>query len=289
VETKVSVDAAAIRRYSPGDALAFSSEILGDPEVWSSSLIGYRLGSGFQADWKLEVGCWLLQARDLGFLPALRAKIRRAATRLGSRPVGGPNDKAHLVLNQELAPAMAIYYFVSLGWKYEAWEPDVDGGDVDVRLRAPDGRVVDVQVKAPDQPGSVSFYRRVEGEFDDRVLSAIDHALEQLDDTPGPYRLAVISPQRTWSIGGTTLVRHLLGDRPDPLAPTGAFAKRVGITGVADVHLVRGLEETLYRCTVILNPWCDASAQLPVTAFPCARVHKRSNGVSDWTPEAPGH
>ena len=280
MEAKVSVDAAVIRRYPAEQALRFASDVLGEPDAWPSSLIGYRLASEFQADWKLEVGCWLLLAHDLGFLPALRARLRRAATRVDSAPVGGPNDKAHLVLNQELAPAMAIYYFVSVGWTFDAWEPGVQNGDVDIRLRSPDGRLVDVQVKAPDQPGSISSYRHVDGEFDDRVLSAIDHALLQLGGTPGPCRLVVVSPQRTWSIGGHVLVRHLLSDR--------GLVKRPGVAGVADLHLLRGLDETLYRCTVILNPWCTPSAALSAGLFPHARVHRTVNGVSEWFPEAPG-
>ncbi|HET6284268.1 MAG TPA: hypothetical protein VFH73_25150 [Polyangia bacterium] len=280
METKVSIEAAAIRRHPAEEALSFATEILGEPSAWSSSIVGYRLASEFQADWKLEVGCWLLLARDLGFLPALRAKIRRATTRIGSAPVGGPNDKAHLVLNQELAPAMVIYYFVSLGWTFDGWEPDVQNGDVDVRLRSPDTRIVDLQVKAPDQPGSVAAHRRVDGEFDERVLTAVDNALDQLDGTPGPCRLVVVSPQRTWSMDGNVLLHHLLSDD--------RLAKRPAVSGVADLHLLRGLDQTLYRFTVILNPWCNASASLPVSAFPHARVYRTIEGVSEWVPEAPG-
>ena len=297
METRISIDAKTIRRYGDAEALAFMDQVLGAPGVWSPSLVEYRLSSDFQADWKLEVGCWLLLARDLGFLDALRVKLGRALGRAANPSGGGPNDKAHLVLNQELAPAMTIYYLTSLGWRFEAWEPPTVGGDVDVRLHSPDGRLVDIQAKAPDQPGQVIGGRRVDGEYDERVLAALDKALAQLRATPGPCRLVVISPQRTFSIDAAALMEGLIGratygsdGRWDVLEKDrGSFGDIpcAGVSGVADLHLIRGPDEVLYRCTVLLNPWCTAEASLPLAAFPYSRVLSYEQNEFVWKPERP--
>ena len=298
METKLSIDAHTIRRYHDQDALAFVDLVLGSPDAWSRSLVAYRLTSDSEANWKMEVGCWLLLARDLGFLEALKVKLKRALKRAKKPSGDGPNDKAHLVLNQELAAAMAVYYFTAFGWRFDAWEPPRpnDDFDVDVRLAAPDGRLVDIQVKAPDQPGHVTNGGRVgDGEYDARVLAATNHALGQLKASPGPCRLVVISPQRMYCIGAETLRRHLVGfatstddGRSMVVDTPGLFAGAncTGISAVADLHLYR-VGDVLYRCTVLLNPWCVESAALPVTAFPYSRVLSPSQYNLVWVPESP--
>jgi hypothetical protein len=282
METKVSIDAHALRRYAEADALAAVQEVLGPPDRWAPSLIGHRLSSDFQADWKLEVGYWLLNARDLDFLEPLKRRLRRAAIESAHPQVTGPNDSAHKILGQELAAAMVTYYFTAMGWSFLSWEPPVPRGDVDVRMLSPAGLSVDVQVKAPDQPGDVVGGRIVDGEFDDRVLRAIDKAMHQLEPAPGPARMVVISPQRTWNINADVLACHLVGTPGGrslqgwgvDKQSGGAFALTPGseISAVVDLSLVRGPGETLYRCTVIANPWIDEVGRLATEMFPQARV-----------------
>jgi hypothetical protein len=92
METKVSIDAHVIRRYPDGEALAAVEDVMGAPERWAPSLIEHRLSSDFQADWKCEVGCWLLKARDLGFLDTLKSRLRRALGEAAQPEVTGPNE-----------------------------------------------------------------------------------------------------------------------------------------------------------------------------------------------------
>jgi hypothetical protein len=75
---EVSIDARNLRRYSEREALAFVDSVLGFPESWPPSLIAFRLSSDFQAEWKCEVGNWLLLARDHGFLDQLLGRTNRA-------------------------------------------------------------------------------------------------------------------------------------------------------------------------------------------------------------------
>jgi len=107
----VSINAAAIRKSGKAEALACVDEVLGNAAEWAPSLIDYRLTSPFQGYWKLEVGGWLLLARELGFLPALLNRLQRAFKEAHDPKVKGANDSAHRILQQELAPAMAVHYF----------------------------------------------------------------------------------------------------------------------------------------------------------------------------------
>jgi hypothetical protein len=296
METKVSIDARVIRRYPDDEALAAVENVLGPPQRWAPSLIEYRLSSDFQADWKCEVGCWLLNARDLGYLDRLESRLRRALIEAAQPKVTGPNDSAHRILVHELTGAMVTYYFAASGWRFVSWEPPVRAGDVD-GLLSPAGLPVDVQVKAPDQPGSVVRGRIVGGEFDDRVLKAIDKAMAQLEPAPGHARMVVVSPQRSWNIKADVLACHMLG-RPGPRAPEswgisresgGAFAHAPGssISALVDLGLVRGPDETLYRSTVICNPWIGKDELLGPEVFPHARVLSLDAGKFVWAPKEP--
>ena len=298
MESKVSIDARAFRRYRNEDALAFASHVLGDPEVWSPSLVEYRLTSDFQSYWKQEVGCWLLAAQEYGFLDQLHKRLGRARGEAAHPEVTGPNDSAHRILAQELAGAMVVYYFTSLGWKFVSWEPPTVGGDVDVRLLSPTGVAADVQVKAPDKPGHVVNGQRVDGENDTTVLRAVDKGMRQLSSAPGPIRMVVISPQRTFVINADVLAVHLLG-KPRSLNEflwgivrdgSGAYEGAAGalVSAVVDLSLLPGgMEETLYRCTVICNPWVPPAGLLAPEAFPHARVLSLDGGKFVWLPEEP--
>jgi hypothetical protein len=299
METKISIDANALCRYQDGDALRAVDEILGPAEAWSPSLIEYRLSSDFQADWKREVGCWLLAAKEYGFLDRIKNRIGRARNEAARPEVTGPNDSAHKILGQELAGPMVAYYFTSLGWKFESWDPPARGeGDVDLRLQSPAGVLADIQVKAPDQPGHVSGGQIVDGEHDAWVLNALDKGLGQIASQPGPIRMVVISPQRTFNIGADVLATYLVG-KPRSIGDSlwgvsrdggGKFTKDPGaaVSAVVDLSLLRGMGETLYRCTVICNPWMLSAGRLAPEGFSHARVLSLAGDKFIWTPEEPG-
>jgi hypothetical protein len=110
--------------------------------------------------------------------------------------------------------------------------------------------------------------------------------------------MVVVSPQRTFQIDADVLAIHLLGT--PRLAGesgwglvrdgSGAFARAPGesISGVVDLSLVRGMSETLYRCTVICNPWVSSPGLLAAGAFSHARVLSLDGDKFVWRPEEPG-
>jgi hypothetical protein len=191
---------------------------------------------------------------------------------------------------------MVVYYLCRRGWQFVMWEPPVTSGDVDVRMRCPSGNLTDIQVKAPDRPGTVQAGRIIDGERDQDVLKAIDKGIAQLSVSPGPQRILIISPQRTWPIDADVLSGHLVGQttlHKDTVvlraADRGVFAARGrNIGAVVDLGLHRG-EPTRYRCTVLLNPWAEGGAAPSPHAFPGARVLALRDDQFVWTPEEPQH
>jgi len=174
------------------------------------------------------------------------------------------------------------------------WEPAVSVGDVDVRLRCPHGVVTEIQVKAPDRAGQVQNYQVQDGECDRHILLAVDKALKQLSATPGPQRMVVVSAQRTHAIAPMVLSSHLYG-KPSYVgddvvlskSARGAFATAPGanVGAVVDLHLSRGVEVTLYRSTVLLNPW--AANTLSPDVFRGSRVCFLDGSRFVWRPEQP--
>jgi hypothetical protein len=75
VESQIAVDSIVLSTCSEAEALAAADAFFGDPDRWEPSLIAYRLRSDFQADWKAEVGRWLLAAKDLGYIDQLTNKL----------------------------------------------------------------------------------------------------------------------------------------------------------------------------------------------------------------------
>lgn len=299
-ESKVSANADDLAICSDAEGCDVVDRILGAPEMWEPSLIGYRFREPFQADWKAEVGRWLLLAEQLGFIDPLVKLIRKRVLKEAARPkVTGANDSAHLYLGQELAAAMTVYYLARSGWVFVEWEPRLpDGvkGDVDIRLRCPFGTLTDIQVKAPDQPGERSDGQVVDGEYDDRICTAIDKALMQVHVAPGPQRMVVVSPQRLWHTDERRLMTHLVGNTVGGAGGVtlsalnrGVFARTPGnLVGAAmRLTLSRGASEKLYRCTVFVNPWAPASTTPAVMAFRNARVCYLSENEFLWTPEPP--
>jgi len=294
-ESPISLNAHELRSCSREQALAFADSVLGPSQAWGPSLIEYRLQSEFQEDWKTEVGCWLLAAERHGFLVALRKRLERASKESARPTISGPNDTAHRTLQSELAAAMVVYYLGRTGWHFVEWEPRVEQGDVDIRMRSPDGVLADIQVKAPDRPGFVVGGRRVDGERDQDVLSAIDKGIKQLFASPGPQRILVVSPQRNWPMSADTLSAHTIGRsrcdgdevvlRADDRGVFATHAQNVG--AVVDLMLLRGVDTARYRCTVLLNPWAPAGATPSPRAFSGARVLELTGDRFVWSPEAP--
>jgi hypothetical protein len=139
---------------------------------------------------------WIATAQAFGYAePLLKRAADRSMKARASSNVDA-NDKTHLVLRQEMAPAMVAHYLIGTGWGFGAWDPG--GGaaeDVDLVLRAPDGSTASLQVKAPDQPGNVAGRQRVDGEYDERVLIATDKAGARLPQPARGPAFAVLCAQ----------------------------------------------------------------------------------------------
>lgn len=296
-ESKISIDANQIQRYSKAEAIDFVEEVLGSAQSWAPSLVEFRLSSDSQEDWKTEVGRWLLLARDLGFLDPLRKRLARAST--APRPVDAGTDYPYTLLQHELAAATAAYYFTGIGWRFESWEQRGEGLDIDLRLRTVGGSSVDIQVKASDHFRRTLDGRTVGGDHDEWVLEGIKNAAGQLEKSPGPMRMIVACPQREEPIRSDVVAHYLFGQpiskrevwgiRPDT---RGLFATNSGekISAIVVLGLLHGgFRETLYRCTAFLNPWTDCpSGQMETPAFPHARVLALHENVFTWQPEPPG-
>jgi hypothetical protein len=281
----ISVSASSIRPYSAQEALSFANLVLGEAGDWSPSLISYRLSSSFQQDWKLEVGCWLLHADKYGFLERIKKRLKRALLEAAAPEVTGARDSAHRILLSELAPAKTAYYLLASGWKFEAWEPPVKPkGDIDIRFISPTGITTDIQVKAP------------EGDIDSRVLSAVSKGLTQLQYSSGPGRIVVVVPQSVWPLDLNSLSAHLIGSTIGyggkvtlSQSARGVFIlpENIGVSAVVEIHLLRGIDETLYKCTVLNNPWVASGITFTSKDFPFGRVCTLEANKFKWTPEAP--
>jgi hypothetical protein len=70
---------------------------------------------------------------------------------------------------------------------------------VDLELVAPSDQRVVLQLKAPDQSGVVAHYRIADGEYDERVLTAIANARDQLVGAQQPSMI-VVCAQRLGSV-----------------------------------------------------------------------------------------
>jgi hypothetical protein len=296
-----SVHAYELHAVTDDEARAFVDGVFGPSEEWRSPLIRYRLTSDFQADWKTEVGHWLKSAERQGFLKKV---LERVLKRAKSPPSGATtpnkeaNDPHHLVLAQELAPAMAVHYLTGTGWSFEAWEPVTGGAvDVDFSLQAPDGMSVMLQVKAPDRPGEVVGHRLVDGENDEYVLRALSKAASQLPTSGDSANLIVVSANRTWSLSGQPqcVVTDLIGSTLQvgnavtlPRSRRGKFwtPDWKHVSGVVLLDYLRGVDEFKYPCTVLLNPAADVKAL--AEWFPRSRVCILEGSTFRWVRGEPG-
>jgi hypothetical protein len=279
-------------------ARALVDQLLGPPDDWISELMRYRLSAEFQADFKAEWGHWLHTAGHHGFQEEVVKKVLDRAKPLGSE-IRDPNDKASLVLAQEMAPAMFAHYLCGTGWTFGGWEWEHNGGsvgDVDLRLGAPDGTTTWFQVKSSDQPGYVVNHRIAEGEYDDRIDAALDKAAKQLPKTETEAKFIALSANRSWPLSLTPqrLVADLIGSTATldfgptilPTARVGKFAAPEWrhVSGVIILDYVRGPSPT-YGCVVLLNPWATVLGS--AAWFPHGQVAVLEDERFRWVGGAP--
>ena len=293
-----AIDVREIQRLSDAGAMKFVDDVLGPPDAWPSPLIQYRLGAEFQADWKVELGQWLKAAQEFGFLEQVLHQLRTQAQRPSRANAIDPNDERHLKLHQHLAVARITHYLTALGWGFEAFEPDTGSSvDIDLSLRAPDGRVVEFQVKAPDQPGRRENGRIVDGENDERIAHAVRKAAGQLRrPAVSPSIIAVCANRDwplTWDIG--CLVKLLMGSTSQvgsrvflTKANAGTFFadEWSHVSAVLVLDFVRGAEVGKYGCVCFLNP--NASFSIAEECFTRARVLRLMGSTFGWVRGAPG-
>lgn len=294
-----SITASALHRITDVEALALVEHLLGDASQWPSPLINYRFTSEWQADWKAELGHWLHTAGTLGFQGQLVARVLGRARRGSRSTTVDPNDQRHLDLQSEMAPAMVAHYLVGTGWTYRQWEAVTGGtGDVDVEFVAPGGVIINTQVKAPDQPGGRAGGCVVDGEYDDRVLTALRNAANQLLPFGASTNVIVICARRSRPLSHEPepLVGYLYGatrcDRTGrvwlPHPARGWFFtqwwRHIGAVVVLDY--VRGVGDPTYGCVVLVNPM----AQHGVVRhwFPHAHACFLEGDVFRWQNGEPG-
>ena len=287
-------------------ALALVDQQLGPPEAWAgSALLNYRLSADFQADWKAEVGHWLHAARQFGFLEQMLRPVFGERERKRVNPNRDGHDPRHLKLHQHLASAMMCHYFTGLGWSFAGWETETGGAiDIDLALNSPDATLVEFQIKAPDQPGIPENGRYRDGNFDHRVVEALDHAADQLPKETRSVALVGMFAQRDFhlSLEPTCVIRHLFGG-PTINGEAGLFLARemlgqflLGtwnhVAGVVLLDILRSsklvedeckirfLDSLTYPCTVLLNP----NSEMPASPdwFPRARVLVLEGDTFRW-------
>lgn len=293
-----ALDVDALARIPKADALQYVDAILGTPERWPSALISYRLTSDFQAPWKAEMGQWLRAAADFGFLDQVLHQLETQARRPSKTKGIDPNDERHLKLHQHLAAARIVHYLTRTGWAFDAFEPETGGAvDVDISLRSPDGQRVEFQVKAPDQPGRIVARQIVDGEYDDRIVHAVNKAAGQLRQPARGPSLIVVCANRNWPLAWDVgcLVRPLLGSTLQVGSRVflerdraGAFFKDgwAHVSGVVVLDVAWGIDEGKYLCVVLLNPNADFPAR--EEWFPGARVAILEGNAFDWVRGEPG-
>lgn len=297
-EPSPSVDVRDLHRVTEEEALALVDRHLGQSGSWPSALVNYRFKSDWQADWKEEVGHWLHAADSNGFLASMLRPIQGEKRRSGEANEIKENDKHHLKLHQYLAPALACHYFTGTGWTFAGYETETGGQiDIDLALNAPDGTLVEFQVKAPDQPGEVSGGRIHDGEYDERIIAAIEKASAQLPRPARSVAMIFLHVQRGMLMVGdcSCLVHDLIGSTTQTDA--GHFLRRDDcgkffsadwehVAGVVALDLVRSTDTT-YACTVLLNP--NATHPASPDWFPRGRVAVLDGGTFQWVRGEPDH
>ncbi|HTA88437.1 MAG TPA: hypothetical protein VK745_02635 [Polyangiaceae bacterium] len=294
-ERTPSAEAHELWRITNEMAMALVDEDLGPPSDWAASaLMSYRLQAEFQADWKAEVGHWLHAAKSNGFLEKMLKPLLGERDRKARNENRDGNDPRHLKLYQHLGAAMVCHYFTGLGWSCIGFDTETGGSvDIDLALSTPDKTLVEFQVKVCDQPGRLENGRYVEGDYDERVLQALDNAVGQLPQPARSVAMVALFAQRSFSLAGdpSCVVERVFGSstqlgtdvfiRQTDLGRflTGDWKQIAGVvildlSRTADFDLsgdeVRVINMTTYPCTVLLNPRAEHLAN--PDWFPRARV-----------------
>jgi len=292
------ISASSIARVPLPQACAFVETVMGTATSWSSPLVSYRLAADFQADWKCEIGRWLLFAKQAGFLSRIQGGISRARKmRSVALPDGAPdpNDRAHEILHQELAPAEVAYYLTANGWSFVSVPPanNNTGFDVDLRMRTPRGFIADIQIKASDRMGRIESGRRYDGEIDEYVTIGLEKAMAQIAPAPGPIRMVVTCPQRTWPMSRepNAVAAQMIGSTIGfeggvTLKPNdrGLFARDLykNVHAAIVLDFFRPVDDERYGCAVFLNPWAAPGPGPRPDEFPHAAVCELVSDTFIW-------
>lgn len=295
-ELSPSANVADLNRISDAEALSLVDETLG--RAWpSSDLLEYRFKEQFQEDWKGQIGQVLGTARRFKFLEKMvRPLLGERARRRRSEGID-PNDRTHLKLHHYFAAGIFCHYFTGTGWNFGAWEPETGGTiDIDLALTTPSGTLVEWQIKAPDQPGRLVDGRYRDGNYDERIVTAIENAASQLRCSPKVPALIGLFPLRSLSLSwnASCLTTHLFGSTIS--VPGGAtylqhhqFGRFLygwrHVAGVVAIDFLRGESIAKYACTVLLNP--HAIYPLAPDCFPRARVVTLDQDTFRWRRGAP--
>lgn len=287
---RIAIDAHKLHIVSDEDARARFHALLGKGPAWASAMMQYRTTSDWQDDWVIEVGNWLARADSLGYLDFILRNVQPLRARIGTDD-GAEGDGVHRKVTQQLAQAMAVHYFVGIGWGFGAFEPKVSEhrasgipADVDLQLHPPSSTLlVDMQVKASGTLGVP------DAEVDPQIRTGATNAIAQLPVPAARPALVVISAQRGWWLSGDshaleTMIgstsgygsgRVLLHDDAH-----GELEAAPHVSGIAMLDYRRSLSTFDYSCTVLMNPW--ATHPLDPAWFPHSRVLSCTNGEFSW-------
>jgi hypothetical protein len=296
-ETKPFVKAEEIQQITNKEAIAFADEHLGDASKWHSSPIKYRLEADFQKDWKSEVGHWLYTAKQYGFIDTFLKRLISRANQEGIKEEldRDPNDQLHTILFQDLAPAMAVHYFLGIGWEFIEWEPNSPTGtDIDIKLKSPSNKKVVCQVKGSDLPGRrTKKHRIINGENNQWVIKALDKAAKQLPKPAVNASMIIICPNRVWPMNVGPLVSSLYGTTQHNSDTNTTFLRRektarfftdewTHIGAVTQLHLLRSVDVTGYGCRTLINPNAGDIAALTFRDYPRCRVLHLDGNKFRW-------
>lgn len=286
---KVAIDAHLLHVISDEDARARFRALLGKGPAWASGMMRYRTTSDWQDDWVIEVGNWLARADSLGYLDFILRNVQPLRTRIGTHD-GAEGDGVHKKVTQQLAQAMAVHYFVGIGWGFGGFEPKVTElrasgipADVDLQLHPPTNTLlVDMQVKASGTLGLP------DAQVDPQIRTGATNAIAQLPVPPARPALVVMSAQRGWWLSGDTYALETMIGSPSGYGggrvllhddAYGELAAAPHVSGIAMLDYRRSSTFD-YSCTVLMNPW--ATHRLDPAWFPHSRVLSCMSGVFSW-------
>lgn len=286
---RVAIDAHKLHIVTDDDARARFHALLGKGPAWASAMMQYRTTSDWQDDWVIEVGNWLARADTLGYLDFILRNVQPLRARIGTDD-GAEGDGVHRKVTQQLAQAMAVHYFLGIGWRLGSFEPKVTElrasgipADVDLQLYAPTGvELVDMQVKAS---GTLGLHDSV---VDPQIRTGVTNAIAQLPVSAARPSLVVMCAQR-WPLSGDTHVLETMigsttgyGGRRVLLHDDayGDLAKAPHVSGIAMLDYRRSLTFFDYGCSMLMNPW--ATHRLDPAWFPHSRVLSCTDDVFSW-------